>query len=264
VVKILKKIGFIFLVSLLFMSCARYRQNILFQVNEESVYDSLVVQSNELEKNYIIKANDFLNVSVYTSNGEVLIDPESKYASDGGGNANSTQADNGGGLKYLVDANGFVNLPMLGKIKIDSLTIPQADSILSLKYGEYYQKCFVLTKCVNRRVTVLGANGGAIVPIENENTTLIEIIAKAGGVSNSAKATNIRLVRGEGVNQKIAIIDLTTVEGIKLANLKVENHDIIYVEPVRKVLNEAIQDITPILSIFTSLITLAVVLIYRR
>jgi polysaccharide export outer membrane protein len=147
---------------------------------------------------------------------------------------------------------------MLGKVKIDSLTLPQADSLLVQKYNVFYDSCFVLTSCENRRVTILGAMGNQVIPITNENTNLIEILALAGGAVGEFKSTNIRLIRGDLQNPEVQIVDLSTIEGMKIANLRIQSHDIIYVEPTKKVVNEAIRDISPILSLTTSLITLII------
>lgn len=252
----MKKIFISLLISLLIsalFSCGRYRQNIMFQVDEDSNYDTLKTLVDDLNANYLIEPNDYLTIKVYTSDGEMLIDPENLYNAQG-----SSGTKNSGSLipRYLVDFAGFVNLPMVGKLKIDSLSIPQADSVLALKYNEYYANSFVKTTCDNRRVTVLGAMGGLVISLENENTSLIEVLALAGGLDNTAKAQNIRLIRGDLSHPEVQIIDLSTIEGMKTASLKVQNHDIVYVEPVRKVVNEAFRDISPIVSLTTSLITL--------
>ncbi|WP_246164230.1 hypothetical protein [Xanthovirga aplysinae] len=56
------------------------------------------------------------------------------------------------------------------------------------------------------------------------------------------------------------IIDLTTIEGMKKADLKIYPGDIIYVEPVRRVFSESIRDVTPILGILSSITTLILVI----
>jgi polysaccharide biosynthesis/export protein len=258
----MKRLNYLLLCFLSFVlcfvtSCATYRSHILFQLENKAKYDTLVVNHKNQQHNYLIQANDLLSVKVYTSKGEMLVDPEGKYSTDG----ITTVADNS--PFYLVDIQGFVNLPMVGKVKVDSLSLPQADSLLAMVYATYYENCFVICASKNRRLTVFVGGKGQTVVIDNENTTLIEAIGMAGGISKDIKASNIRLIRKEGDKTKMAIIDLTTTDGIQLINTKVENHDVVYLEPKRKILNDVITDYGPIISFGTSILTLLLIITRR-
>jgi polysaccharide export outer membrane protein len=73
---------------------------------------------------------------------------------------------------------------------------------------------------------------------------IVEVISMAGNLGISARADNIRLIRNVSSKPEIQIINLTTWEGLKAANLRVEPNDIIYIEPRRRVYRqEALQDI---------------------
>ncbi|MDA0196819.1 MAG: hypothetical protein O2887_11030, partial [Bacteroidetes bacterium] len=112
----------------------------------------------------------------------------------------------------------------------------------------------------NKRVIVLGAPGGQIIPLENENMSLVEIIALSGGINQDARSQNIRLIRGDLTNPEVYYVDLGTVAGMRASILNVEPGDVIYIEPRRRVLFEALRDVSPILGLVTSLLTLAYVL----
>lgn len=240
----------LFFVTFVVCSCGIYKQNIMFQVDEDNNYDTLGLIVNDLNVNYRLKPDDKITVSVYTGNGEMLIDPERKLIS--GQNANVRIEI----PEYLVSTTGDVVLPLVGKVRLLDFTLLEVDSMLSLQYNDFYENSFVLTKCVNRRVTVLGALGGEVIPLANENVTLLEVLASAGGIDNLSKAQNIRLIRGDLSNPTVQVIDLSTIEGMKRASLKVETGDVIYVEPIRKVVSETIRDISPVVSLLTSVITL--------
>jgi polysaccharide export outer membrane protein len=109
-------------------------------------------------------------------------------------------------------------------------------------------------------VTVLGALGGQVIPIENENTTLLEILAAAGGLNQRSKGSNIRLIRGPLDDPAVQIIDLSTIEGLKKASLQVLPNDVVYVEPVRRVFNETVRDAAPIIGVVTNVVTLLLVI----
>lgn len=242
--------------AIVFSSCGRYTQNIMFAIDEDTNYDSLGVFVDEVNSNYRIDIDDYLEVDVFTSNGERLIDPDRELVK-GIGNNNSNSNNK---IKYLVDINGQATLPMIGKVDLSGLTLFEADSVLAEKYNVFYTNTFVKTKCLNRRVTVLGAMGGTVVNLENENTNLLEVLALVGGLDNTSKATNIRIIRGELSNPAVQVIDLRTIEGMKKASLRIQNKDVIYVEPFRKPMLESIKDVTPILSFVTTIITFVFVI----
>ena len=65
-----------------------------------------------------------------------------------------------------------------------------------------------------------GAGGeGKVVNLENENTTLIEALALAGGITNTGKANKIKVIRGDLRNPKVMLVDLSTIEGMKQSNM---------------------------------------------
>ena len=99
-----------------------------------------------------------------------------------------------------------------------------------------------------------------VIPLNNENMSLVEVIALAGGINQDGKAHNVRLIRGDLNNPTVFLIDLGTIAGMKASILNVEPGDIIYLEPRRRVFFEALSDVTPILSLVTSLLTLAFII----
>jgi polysaccharide export outer membrane protein len=162
--------------------------------------------------------------------------------------------------KYLVDKDGVAKLPLLQEIKLDGLTIRQAEEILQKEYAKQYQEPFVVLNVVNRRVTVLGSPGGKVIPLLDENIKLTEVLALAGGVSTDGKAANIRVLRGD----QIFIADFSTIEGYLRDDMLIQSGDIIYVEPVRRPFLEALQSYGPLISIITSLGTLTVILVNQN
>ena len=77
------------------------------------------------------------------------------------------------------------------------------------------------------------------------------------GQSRVGRADNIRLIRGDLKNPQVQIIDLTTIDGMRRANLQVEPNDIVYVEPIRRPFYERLQEVTPLFSLIGSLAALS-------
>jgi len=245
------------LFGMLAFSCRNH--NRMFQTDKPLVVDSIQKEIVKAEENYIIRKNDYISVTVYTNGGEKLIDPNAELSKQ----KNSTSTSKDQPEKYLVRDNGYVRLPMVGDVKLDGYTVIKADSILGIAYSKFYEAPFVVTRLLNKRVIVLGPSpsAGKVIPLENENMNIIEIIALYGGIQDNGKAYNIRLIRGNLKNPNVQIIDLSTITGMQKASLDVQPNDIIYIEPVRKLFVESFRDIYPIFSVLVSLTSL---LLYIR
>jgi polysaccharide export outer membrane protein len=249
---ILKFSGVLLLSCFICCSCSVYKQNIMFKLPKGQTITQQVQQS---ESNYIIQKNDKLELSVYTNKGEKIIDPS--FSALQSTSSSSSPTANGLDDTYLVNENGIVKFPMLDEIKLEGLTLRDAEAVLQKNYATYYQEPFVILKYANKRVVVLGAVGGQVIPLLNENMKLTEIIALAKGINTDGKATNIRILR----NDVVMLADLSTIDGYLKNNIIIQPNDIIYVEPIRKPFLEGFRDYGPLLGVFTSLTTLAVLII---
>lgn len=234
----------------LLCSCSSYKQNIMFKTD---TFARLEKERQTAESNYIVQKNDVLSLEIYTNQGERIIDPNFESLKESPGQPGQ-RAER---PTYLVDKDGIVKLPSLHEIKLEGLTIRQAEEILQKEYTKLYQEPFVVLKVINKRVTVLGAPGGKVIPLVDENVKLAEVLALAGGINAEGKAANIRILRG----QQIFVADFSTVEGYLKDNMLIHSGDIIYVEPVRRPFFEGLRDYGPLFSIITSLATLTLLII---
>jgi polysaccharide biosynthesis/export protein len=230
-------------------ACGAYKQNIMFRLPEDT---ALKTQVNLAEKNYTILKNDKLELQVYTNKGERIIDPDFELTKERGTAQQQPQEP----ISYLVDINGVAKFPMVGELKIEGLTVRQAEEMLQKAYNAFYKESFVVLTVTSRRVIVLGAPGGQVIPLVNENVYLVEVLALARGLDKTAKAHAIRVLRGKEIFQ----VDFSTYEGYKQNNLLMESGDVVYIEPIRKPFIEAVQEYGPLVSILASLTTLIVVL----
>lgn len=194
---------------------------------------------------YKIAANDLLQIEVYSNNGEKIIDPFAEKE--------NTESNNN---SYLVEFDGTIKVPMLGRISMAGQTLREAELFLENKFKNYIVDPFVSIKILNHRVIIFPGGEGSqavVVTLDNPNTTVLEALAKAGGI-NDGKAKKIKLIRGDLKNPTVYHIDLSTVEGMTQANLVLQANDIIYVEPRAKVTEKIALRITPYISILTAAI----------
>lgn len=206
----------------------------------------------QAERNYVIQKNDQLHLEVYTNNGERIIDPNPEISRPTAGNSTPVRPQ----VSYLVDLNGIVKFPVVGELKMEGLTLRQAEAILQTEYEKYFHGSFAVLNFQNKRVVVLGAVGGQVVPLQNQNVTLAEILALTKGLPNESKSKSIRIVR----NDKVFLVDFSTIEGFQAGNMIVEPGDIIYVEPLRRPFAEGLRDYTGLFSLLVSALSLIIVL----
>jgi polysaccharide biosynthesis/export protein len=239
-------------VVLLLSSCGSYRQNIMFKVPEGA---GLKRDVQAVEKNYVIQHNDAITLMVYTNDGERVIDPDFKLMKD-------MPVQNSAGsirpvIHYLVNTDGNAKLPMVGPITLVGLTLREAEQLLQKEYSKFYHDPFVVLEFHNKRVVVLGAPGGQVIPLVNQNVRLVEVLALAKGIENNAKAHNIRVLRGD----QVFVADFSTIDGYTKSNMIMEPGDVVYVEPIRRPLVESIRDYGPVIAVVSSLTTLVIVLV---
>jgi polysaccharide export outer membrane protein len=224
----------------------------MFKSTEEVQPERISKEVSAVEKNYHIQKNDLLSLEVYSNKGERLIDPNPELSQKNGA-IQEVEEDE---PVYLVDLKGIVRFPMVGEINLENFTLRQAEEILQKEYAKFFKEPYVQLTYKNKRVILLGALGGHVIPLENENMNLLEVLALGKGLTNDSKAQNIRLIRGERVFE----IDLSTIQGLRDGNVIVEPGDVIYVEPVRRPVSEALRDYSGALSLLISLTTLLLVL----
>lgn len=235
---------FLIAVTVLFSSCNMLNTNKMLRTSADFKFDTFADTLSTYE--YKIAPNDEIAFKIFTHNGEKMV--ELMSTSGGTGQQPTT------GLTFLVENDGQIKLPIIQRVKISGMTIREAELFLENEYTKYLNKPFVQIRVTNNRVIVFpGGDGGAakVVMLENTNTTVFEALAMAGGITDG-KAHNIKLIRGDLKNPKVYKIDLSTIEGVKNANLKLQANDIIYVEPRAKYAQRIMTEISPYVSLITT------------
>lgn len=195
---------------------------------------------------YKISVDDKITFSLATNNGTKIIESMSGVGQNGTGSAGTSE--------YIVRNTGKVELPILGEIKIEGLTIAQCEDTLQALFSKEYQEPFVQVRVTNQRVIVFPGNGSdaRVIPLVNSNTTVMEAIAQAGGITERGKANTIKLMRRENGERKIYHLDFSTMEGLKYVDMVVQANDYIYIEPNPELAKEVMVEVAPVVSIISS------------
>jgi len=241
---------FYFSFLVLATGCKVLNPSIMLETKENFKYSQYKDSANS--KEYKISTNDIIEFRMFANDGFKLIDlsfnsPQLIY------NTNIPT--------YLVEPDGSVKLPVLGRVKLNGLTVREAENMLEKKYDTAYVNPFVILHVINKRVIVFpGSPGSAkVITLQNNNTTLMEALALSGGISENGKAHKIKLIRRNVLKPEtpdVFLIDLSTIEGIKYTDLVLQADDIIYVEPRKNIAGQILREISPILTLFSTTLLL--------
>jgi len=162
---------------------------------------------------------------------------------------------------YLVDGLGYIDLPILGKIKAFGLTCSSFSEAIKLKLKEYIQNPNVRTKILNFRVSILGevARPGTFEVI-NQNISFTELISRAGDFNKNADPTKVMIIRSSNNEIETQYVDLTSHEFFTSPYYFLKQNDKIYVRPDKASLafDFGILRNAGVLSLLTSIIVLIV------
>jgi polysaccharide export outer membrane protein len=211
-------------------------------------YDKLVDSLSR--SGYKIAVNDAIIYRIYTNNGFDLI----KLATSAGAVFRND-------IDVIVESDGKIKMPLLGYVDIKGLSLQEAEKLLEEKYTKYYVDPFVSLRVSNKRVIVFPGSGGAarVLPLANNNTTIMESLASAGGIVEDGKAYKVKLIRynpDDPHRPFVYLMDLSRIQGLADANSIVQAGDIIYVEPRYRPLLAFTREVTPIITLVSSVLIL--------
>lgn len=175
------------------------------------------------------------------------------------GNAQTMSSNQNSG--YLVDVNGDIQFPTLGKIHVKGMTRLQLQELISKKLvdGGYMNAPMVDVRFMNFRVFVLGTtDGGKVLTINNERCTFLEALAMAGGLNQYTKRDKIAVMREVDGKMVTHYLDPRSSDVFNDSFFLLQQNDIIITQSFRRAYAQnAFNTTATILGTFASLISTA-------
>ena len=235
-------------------SCVSPKSIVYFQGDTTRFSTSKILQ------NYvpIIESNDLLSIIVGSLNQEAneIFNSANEYSSTStsyGSGSNVARQPFG----YLVDSEGNIELPLIGKVKVEGLKTQVAADTIRRRLQLYLKEPSVNIKNVNFKVSVLGEVARpSVYVIPDEKITLPEVLSLAGDLTIYGKRNNVMIIREEKGERQYARIDLTSRNTFESPFYNLHKNDVVYVEPIKARMNStdrAIQLAPLFLSIVTAL-----------
>ncbi len=179
-----------------------------------------------------IQQSDILSINVAAIDAEAAI-PFNLFEA-----GNTTSAPKP--ITYLVNSDGEINFPVLGKIKVEGYTTKEITNNLTTSLTSYIQKPIVNIRLTNFKVTVLGeVKSPGIYPVPNERISILEAIGMAGDLTIQGKRKTVVLIREQNGKRTFIDIDLTSKEILNSPYFYLAQNDVLIVEPNKSKINSS-------------------------
>tara|TARA_Y100001963_G_scaffold124779_1_gene175849 strand:- start:54 stop:848 length:795 start_codon:yes stop_codon:yes gene_type:complete len=255
-----------FIFSLFFLvmlsSCVSREEMVYFQNLDQLKGDADHLIYNNLE----IKPNDQLAITVSADEVKAAMPFNLPYVGNSlGAQTGEVRVNGTPSLQtYLVNAEGEIQFPVLGTIKVAGLNRKELSQMLENKISEYIQEPIVMVRISNFQITVLGeVNHPGTFPITDEYLSLPKALGMAGDLTIYGKRKNVLVVREGKDGEKVhAYLDLTDADVINSPFYYLQQNDVVYVEPNGPQLQSANynRNASVYISIASVLVSLAVLL----
>lgn len=229
---------------------------------QDMPHDSTVALENSYEAR--IHPNDELTIYV-TSSDRGLSDPfnlVSTYNAKTGGGSSSQNPEST--IGYLVDINGYIDIPILGRIHADGMTRLQLQDTITamLRRGGYLDDAVVLVRFKNYKIYIKSATDARTITISNERVTLLEALAQAGNISSYTKLDKVGVLREENGSMHLRYLNLKSKSVFNDPYFLLQQNDVVLLEPLRASrFKENASWLASYVSLSTSLITLVTLFI---
>ena len=230
------------LLSLTLFSC-RSKKEIMYFQNYDKLKEQKLVDYEP-----VIKLDDELLIDIFSVD-EDLVKPFNKHTEPNA--TGNTQ------LGYLVDNKGYIDFPVLGKLKVEGLTKSALNKLFVDKMSQYVKNPVIDIRFANFNVTVLGeVKTVGTFKFDTERVSLPELLSKVGDLPLTARTDNVLIVREVNGIKTFNRVNVTQSSIINSPFYYMAQNDVVYIEPKR---NKVDTDVIP--KYVTNLLTIGTLIL---
>ncbi len=213
-----------------FTGCGSYKQ-VPYLQNSESYLSGVQGQKHELYDARIMP-KDLITITVSTSDPAVAMPFNLTVPSVISSTYYTTSQPTL--QKYLVDNEGEIDFPIVGKLRVGGLTKSEAEELIIGKLDLYLKETpIVSVRMTNYNISVLGevSNPGTFT-IDNEKVNIFEALAMAGDMTIYGRRLDVKLIRENGRGERTVVtLDMTDPAIISSPYYFLQQSDVLYVTP---------------------------------
>lgn len=220
---------------LFLISCAE-RKDVVYYQNIDNLATPDKANTYEIK----IQPDDLLMIIVSADNPEIAMPFNLTSVSVASGSTANYARTQETMQLYLVNAQGYIDFPVLGKLKISGLTRTEVLALLHQKIGAYIKNPIINLRITNFKFSI---QGEVTVPgtytVASERITLIEAISMAKDLTIYGKRDNILIIREIDGVKSYNRVDVTKADFINSPFYYLAQNDVVYVEPIKTKINGA-------------------------
>lgn len=221
----------LFCLSLIILMTGCVSQKKVLYLQDLSENDKL-----EIKGNYDLKItyDDLLGISVNSRNPELTV-PFTLQTGTVGSSSTGGSASGQKGIEYLVDSQGNIDFPILGKLHVVGMTRMELTNYIRNRLIEedYIKDPIVIVKFLNFKVAVLGDIGSNVIDVKSDRITIFEAISQSGDLAITGRRHNVMVLREENGNRVPYYLDLRSKDVFNSPCFYLKQNDLIYVQPNR-------------------------------
>ena len=219
--------------AIFLIGCGPQRNLVYFSnIDDEDINKTVAIENVVIPT---IQPDDLLNIQVKTLSAESnLLFNQGVIGSLGSSVTDARATQRGSTVEgYLVDKDGYINFPVLGKIHIGGLTKDAAtDTIANILDREYVKDPTVNIRFLNFKITLLGeVSRPSTVTILTEKVNILEAISLAGDLTPIGKRENVLIIREKDGQRRLIRVNLNDKHLMLSPDYFLQQNDIVYVEP---------------------------------
>lgn len=218
-----------YILLLFVLASCKTKQNTVYMsvpAPEEAIaqakYEGSRIQEDDV---LLISVSALDNVAVRPFNLSTMSATNAEGGGGGGGGASASE--------YLVNAEGYINFPVLGSLFVKGMTHQQLRADLEGRLIRYLKDPLVSVALKNFNITVLGeVNGPGQHTSNTQKVNLFQAMALAGDIRTSGDIKKVKLIRAqEGAPDLVVNLDLSSTNITSSPYYYLQQNDILYVEP---------------------------------
>ena len=247
--------------AVLFASCVPQKKMLYLKEAQMAAENQSINYVNERSVNYKLQPGDnlyvrFVNTLDERSAALLNSSVSQSYTSDASIYLQS----------YTLDEEGRIEMPLVGKIELQNLTVDEAKERLQIELNKYINETTIIVKLSNFNLTVLGeVNRPGMYKVYQSQINLFEAISLAGNMTQFAKNDEVKIIRQTDNGSEILTVDMGSADILASPYYYLKPNDIIYVEPLKiKQWGFTAFPYSTVISIVTLAVTLYSIFSYNR
>ena len=250
-----------FLLPLVLTGCSSYQKSLYLQ------NDTVINQSTQGQLyDFRIMPKDILTILVSTTDPAASAPFYRRIGQEKGIQPMQQGMQNAELLDYLVDNEGQIDFPVLGKIKVSGMTTRECEAVIREKLKSYLNEVpNVTVRSSNYKFSVLGeVNAPGTYTVKDEKVTIFEAIAQAGDMTLFSIRDDVQLLREDSEGRRQVVhLNLNDANITQSPYFYLQQNDVIYVKPTKakvrtNTFNSNASMWITILSVLTSISTLVI------